>query len=91
MVVAFDVRVSGRVQGVGYRYYARACAHTAGVAGYVRNVPNGMVEAVIVGSAEACEEMLRALRKGPLGGRVDDVKAHRLSPPPRYDEFRVTY
>ena len=91
MVVAFDVRVSGRVQGVGYRYYARASAHTAGVTGYVRNVPNGTVEAVIVGPAEACEDMLAALRKGPRGGRVDAVSAQPLSPPPRYEDFRVTF
>ncbi|MBT3266567.1 acylphosphatase [Candidatus Poribacteria bacterium] len=91
MVVAFDVRVSGRVQGVGYRYYARSCAATAGVTGYVRNVPDGTVEAIIVGPAEACEHMLTALRKGPLGGRVDAVSAQPLRPPPRYEDFRVTY
>ncbi|MEO2004172.1 MAG: acylphosphatase [Candidatus Poribacteria bacterium] len=91
MSVAYDVRVSGRVQGVGYRYYTRECARSLGVTGYVRNVPDGMVEAVIVGTAEACEKMLYALERGPGGGRVDDVSALPLRPPPHYDDFQVTF
>lgn len=91
MSVAYDVRISGRVQGVGYRYYARECARDIGITGYVRNAPDGRVEAVIVGTREACDEMLYALERGPRGGRVDDVSALPLRPAPRYDDFQVTF
>ncbi len=86
-MVAFDVRVSGRVQGGGYRY----CAHRLGIAGYVRNVPNGTVEAVIVGTKVACDEMLRDLERGPSTGRVDGLSVQPLAPAPAYEDFRVTY
>jgi acylphosphatase len=90
-MVAFDVRISGRVQGVGYRYYAHACAHRLGVAGYVRNLPNGTVEAVIVGTKAACDEMIRDLERGPSTGRVDGLYVQPLAPAPAHEDFRVTY
>ena len=68
-----EVIVSGRVQGVGYREFARRAAERRGVAGYVRNRADGTVEARLVGSAPAVEAMLADLRKGPFHGRVDRV------------------
>ena len=91
MSVAYDIRVSGRVQGVGYRFYALQCARRTGVTGYVHNARNGTVEVVIVGSVTACEDMLAALEQGPRGGRVDAVSAQPLQPPPRYADFQVSF
>ena len=66
-----DVIASGRVQGVGYREFARRAADTHGVAGFVRNRADGTVEARLVAAAPALEAMLADLRRGPPHGRVD--------------------
>jgi acylphosphatase len=65
--------VSGRVQGVGFRFFAERAAKKAGVVGWVRNLPDGRVETVVEGSDDAIERYLGELRKGPLGSRVTDV------------------
>ena len=69
-----EVIVSGRVQGVGYREFARRSAERHGVAGFVRNRADGTVEARLVGLAHAVEGMLADLRKGPSCGAVSAVK-----------------
>jgi acylphosphatase len=60
----------GRVQGVGYREFARRSAERRGVAGFVRNRADGTVEARLVGPTPALEAMLADLRKGPPYGCV---------------------
>ena len=65
--------ISGRVQGVFFRVEARALARSHGVAGWVRNRPDGAVEAAFEGSREAVESMLRWCEHGPAGARVDAV------------------
>jgi acylphosphatase len=73
MRVARRFVISGRVQGVGFRYFARDAALREGVTGWVRNLPNGTVEARIEGEREAVTRVERALRVGPRGARVDEV------------------
>ncbi|HEY8369573.1 MAG TPA: acylphosphatase [Thermodesulfobacteriota bacterium] len=67
------VRVHGRVQGVGFRWSAVETAHALGVRGYVRNLPDGDVEAVVEGEAAAVERMLDWLRRGPRHAHVTGV------------------
>ena len=62
--------VRGRVQGVGYRYSAVRAAARLGVTGWVRNRPDGSVEVVASGRAEALAELRRALHHGPPGAAV---------------------
>ena len=66
-------RVRGRVQGVGFRYFARATATQLGLAGHVKNRPDGDVELEAEGGLEALESLRSAIRKGPPGARVDEV------------------
>jgi acylphosphatase len=73
MRVARRFLISGRVQGVGFRWFARAAAVREGVTGFVRNLPDGRVEAVVEGDADAVTRVERALRGGPSGARVEDV------------------
>jgi acylphosphatase len=73
MRVARRFVISGRVQGVGFRYFARDAALREGVTGWVRNLPDGTVEARIEGEREAVTRVERALRVGPRGARVDEV------------------
>jgi acylphosphatase len=66
--------VTGFVQGVSFRFEARARAGSLGVAGWIRNEPDGSVAAVFEGPRERVESMVDWCRRGPSGARVDDVE-----------------
>jgi acylphosphatase len=68
------VVVSGRVQGVFFRDATRRRAESAGVAGWVRNRPDGAVEAVFEGESGAVEEMVEFSRRGPSRAEVAKVE-----------------
>lgn len=74
------VLVRGRVQGVGYRYYALHCAQAAGVAGWVRNRSDGAVEAQLEGASAAVEQVLEQLRRGPSSAHVDALEVATATP-----------
>jgi acylphosphatase len=65
--------VSGQVQGVGYRFFARAVAERLGIAGYVRNLADGRVEAYAVGTAKELDSFATELRRGPRYAVVEFV------------------
>jgi acylphosphatase len=67
------VVVRGFVQGVGFRYSAARAARARGVSGWVRNRPDGTVEAVFEGEPEAVEAMVRWFEEGPRGAEVRDA------------------
>jgi acylphosphatase len=78
-VIARRALVSGRVQGVGFRFFARRAAESASVAGWARNLPDGRVETVVEGEEDAVERYLEKVRRGPMGGRVDGVEVEELA------------
>ena len=90
MRIARRFYVSGRVQGVGFRYFVHDVAHREGVAGYVRNLPDGRVEAFVEGELEAVTRVERAIRSGPAGARVEHVDADVLTPANAFKSFKVT-
>ena len=65
--------ISGRVQGVGFRYWMAGEAERNGIGGWVRNRPNGNVEAVICGDQAARNSMLKIVSRGPALARVDKI------------------
>jgi acylphosphatase len=71
---AIRVRVTGRVQGVGFRAWTRRQAQRRGLAGWVRNEPDGSVAALIAGPPAAVEAMVGLLRAGPPGAAVAGVQ-----------------
>ena len=81
MRVARRYLISGRVQGVGFRYFAKDVADREGVAGWVRNLPDGRVEALVEGEDDAVTRVERALWQGPGGARVDAVAVDDGEPP----------
>ena len=69
------VRVTGVVQGVGFRWFVREKARRLGLAGWVRNLPDGSVEVAASGDAGQIELLREVLAKGPEGARVDAVES----------------
>ena len=89
MRVARRLIIGGRVQGVGFRYFTLEAAAREGVTGWVRNRPDGRVEAYIEGEAETVTRLERALRRGPPAARVDDVEAESELPSGEYSGFVI--
>jgi acylphosphatase len=77
---AREVTVRGMVQGVGFRYHCVDQAHRLGVAGWVRNEPDGTVAAVFEGTPEAVDAMVDWCRRGPAFAQVDDVDTRPVAP-----------
>lgn len=80
MRIARRFVVSGRVQGVGFRYFAQDAARREGLHGYVTNQDDGTVEAVAEGEAESLERFEMALRRGPSKSRVEHVLVDETEP-----------
>lgn len=78
--VARRVVVHGRVQGVFFRDTTRREARRQGLAGWVRNCPDGTVEAVFEGAGDAVAAMVRWCREGPRHADVDDVEVSEVEP-----------
>ena len=89
MIVARRYVITGRVQGVGFRYFAEAAAARAGVHGWVRNRPDGSVEAFVEGEQGAVDAVEAALRRGPSSSRIDDVRVSEETPTHRATGFSI--
>jgi acylphosphatase len=76
------VRIEGRVQGVGFRYWTEATATRLGLSGWVRNRRDGSVEAVFSGPADGVAEMLELCRQGPPSARIDRIDTTEADDPP---------
>jgi acylphosphatase len=90
MTERLHVRVSGRVQGVGFRWEARARALELGLCGWVRNLPDGGVEAEFEGLTEALDVMEAWCRQGPRLALVSSVEATRETGAPKHSGFTVS-
>ena len=90
MLVARRFVISGRVQGVGFRYFTQECALREGLTGWVRNLPDGRVEVHVEGESESVTRIERALRSGPGGARVQTVTVDVEDVSGAYDTFSVT-
>lgn len=86
---ALHAWVSGRVQGVFFRDSTRREAAALGLSGWVRNLPDGRVEVMFVGSRSACERALAFLRVGPPRAEVSGVEWRWEDPPPPRDGFAI--
>ena len=77
MKEAVHVFVAGMVQGVFYRSWAEQTARQLGLKGWVRNLPDGRVEAVFEGNKKSVERMVGLCRKGPPHAKVENVDARK--------------
>lgn len=85
------VRVMGRVQGVGYRYFARDWARRLGLTGWVRNAEDGSVEGIAEGPKPALQAWIDALRKGPPLASVDNIEVTWLEPQGDFQGFSIRF
>jgi acylphosphatase len=89
MIVAKRILIAGRVQGVGFRFFAEAQAAVEGVHGYVSNLSDGRVEVLVEGDDESVERVERALRRGPAGARVESFVVEAVPPSGRATGFSI--
>lgn len=88
-VITKSFLVRGRVQGVGFRWYVEREAQMLGLAGWVRNNPDGSVEVLATGSKEQVNALHAKLRQGPRAARVDDVEVSEANPVQGLKSFRI--
>ncbi|MHC1729850.1 MAG: acylphosphatase [Syntrophobacteraceae bacterium] len=84
------VWIKGRVQGVVFRAYTRDMAQLTGVSGWVRNLPDGRVEAVFEGDDENVEKMVAWCHEGSPFGHVDSVEVREEVYGADFEQFRIT-
>ena len=85
------VLISGRVQGVWFRASTRDKAKELGIKGWVRNTPDGKVEAVFEGPREKVEEIIKWCHKGPVLARVTNVEVKWEKPKNELEDFKIIY
>lgn len=89
--VGVHLLLSGRVQGVGFRYYAARAARELGVTGWVRNRDDGKVEIEAAGAPDRVREFAARIRQGPGGARVAEVRELPLDRVPDREGFEIVY
>ncbi len=92
MKKTLQIFVKGRVQGVGYRWFARNVARELGLTGFVRNLPNGDVEVVAQGDEEVLNQFILELQRGPAFAHVVDVQIKELDlPADKFRSFEIAF
>ena len=86
----YRIRVTGKVQGVGFRWHAANQARNIGIGGMVRNLYDGSVYIEAEGTPDQLRSYLEWCRKGPSFSRVDDVNVEK-GPPAGYNDFRIEH
>lgn len=85
------VFIEGRVQGVGFRHFTKVNAEEVGVYGWVKNLPDGRVEAVFAGPMDHIREIVNRCEQGPGSSRVDNIDVEVEEADEDYDTFEVRY
>ncbi|HXV59656.1 MAG TPA: acylphosphatase [Vicinamibacteria bacterium] len=88
---AYVFLISGRVQGVGFRWFAEREASRHRVVGYVRNLADGRVEVLAQGDVAELERLEDALRRGPSSSQVVSVESRTAPVDPSLTSFEVRY
>ena len=89
--VRAHVYISGLVQGVFFRATTKEKADRLGVKGFVRNLPDGRVEAVFEGDEKAVKKIIEWCHRGPPAARVESVEVHYEDYKGEFDSFEIRY
>ena len=90
-MTCLSIRVEGRVQGVGFRYYTKTQADQLGLGGWVKNCPDGSVEIEAHGDDDSLHKFKLALRQGPSLSYVSKLQATRVVHNDPSSDFRIRY
>lgn len=85
----YKVLIRGRVQGVGYRWFAREAARELGLTGTVKNMPDGSVYICVQGDQQAIFKFISQLRKGPSFSTVIDVDISEVNEDAQFSTFQI--
>lgn len=85
------LKITGRVQGVGFRNSTRRKARELGVSGWVKNIADGSVEAVLEGEKDKVEDLISWANRGPRLANVNEVEVDRRQPKNDLDGFSIRY
>ena len=88
MFLVVHVIISGFVQGIGFRQLIKSNANKLNIKGWVRNLSDGRVEAILQGRAEDIDKMILLCRKGPFLAEVKDIKIEEV-PDVKFDSFEI--
>jgi len=84
-----NIKITGKVQGVGFRYFVLRQAQELGITGWVSNKPNGDVEALAQGDKEDLEQFIAKVKQGPSFSSVDDVILNWEDGQENYTSFEI--
>jgi len=87
----FHLLIKGRVQMVGFRYFTRKKAQELGVNGWIKNLPDGDVEAVIEGEDSAVEQLIKYCKRGPLFADVTNIEIQERRYSKEFKQFEIHY
>ena len=90
-IKTYKVLLSGRVQGVGFRYFTESVASKYGINGYIGNTIDKKVEIVAQGEDEELKQFFEEIKKGPAFSIITDVKTEELESSKKYNIFEIKY
>ena len=90
-MLQFQIVVTGRVQGVGYRYYAQMKAVQNAITGWVKNRPDGAVEMLTTGTKENLDLFINDIRRGNPFSTVDQIEVNEVNNTETYTSFTIKY
>lgn len=91
MMLRYYMRVFGRVQGVGFRYFVQYTASLLNLTGWVRNLDDDSVEMEVQGQEEVLNAFINKIRKGNGFSRVEDFSIHKLPLVDEEKSFKIKY
>ena len=90
-IKTYNVLISGRVQGVGFRYFTVSVADKYDVKGFVRNIPGAKVEIICQGEEEELKSFMDEVKKGPAFSVITDAAIGEVPENKRYNSFKIKY
>lgn len=89
MKETYEIIITGRVQGVGFRFFALRAAQALGICGYAKNQVNGSVKVIAQGESAALQLFIKTLHNGPVRSKVENLYKTPLSAAREYTSFHV--
>lgn len=89
--IAAELHITGLVQGVGYRHFCYREATRLNVTGWVKNINDGSVRALVEGEEADVDSLVEILNKGPFGAHVDHIEINRREPTDKYESFDILH